>query len=222
MRNNANKLNPRIVASLGNSALEDIRAIKGADLIELRLDLIDGDPIKTLSDLRNATHLPIIATNRLNSEGGQFAGSEEERLFILQEASDYVDYIDIEFNTESRDDLLRDISKPIIISYHDFSCTPSKQELISILNEMSKTRAKIAKIAVTPMSLKDNLLVLEFLLEADANLCMIAMGKLGRHLRVISPFYGSVLTYGFVSRPTAPGQMSVSELSQAIRLLSSE
>jgi 3-dehydroquinate dehydratase-1 len=204
---------------LGKNALNDLRAIDKADVIELRLDLVEDDPLKTLKDLKEATTLPIIATNRWNMEGGQFEGSERERSLILLEASDFADYVDIELRAEFRDSLLEKISKPAIISYHNFFCTPSNEELRLILGEISETRAEIAKIAVTPKSLKDNLSILNFLIEADKPLCMIAMGNLGKHLRVISPFYGSVLTFGYVSQPTAPGQMSIFELNQAFELI---
>jgi 3-dehydroquinate dehydratase-1 len=209
----------RIVASLGKNALKDLRAIEGADMIELRLDLIENDPVRALKNLKGATSLPVIATNRWIQEGGQFAGSERERALILQKASNYADYVDIELRAEFRDDLLEKISKPAIISYHNFSRSPPIEELRSILGEISKTKAEIAKIAVTPKTLKDNLSILNFLIEVDRPLCMIAMGDLGKHLRVISAFYGSVLTFGYVSQPTAPGQMSVSELCQAIELI---
>jgi len=48
---------------------------------------------------------------------------------------------------------------------------------------------------------------------------MIAMGDLGRHMRALAPLYGSALTYAYVAESTAPGQMSLSELCQAMRLL---
>ncbi len=39
-------------------------------------------------------------------------------------------------------------------------------------------------------------------------------GSVGRHLRLIAPIYGSVLTYGYIEgeESVAPGQFSVSEL----------
>lgn len=207
------------MASLGRNALRDVKAIEDADIVELRLDLVGGNPLETLKEVRRATSIPIIATNRLSLEGGQFQGSEQERTQILQKASDYANYVDIELRAALRDDLLDSIDNPAIVSHHDFFRTPPKEELRSILKEISGTRAEIAKIAVTPSRLKDNLLILDFLLESEMPLCMIAMGKLGKHLRPLSPIYGSVLTYGYISQPTAPGQMSVSELSQAINLL---
>ncbi len=60
--------------------------------------------------------------------------------------------------------------------------------------------------------------ILGLLLDADMPLCMIAMGNIGRHLRAVAPLYGSVLTYGFVAKSTAPGQMSLAELRLAKKL----
>jgi 3-dehydroquinate dehydratase-1 len=110
--------------------------------------------------------------------------------------------------------------KPVIVSYHDFLGMPEQSRLIEIYEEMKKTKAAIAKIAVTPKCLQDNLRILQLLLDADMPLCMIAMGQLGRHLRAVAPLYGSILTYGFVTESTAPGQMSLDELCLARKLLS--
>lgn len=211
---------PRIVASL--AAAPDVVAVGDADMIEVRLDLAKGDPIDVLKALRMATKKPIIATNRLKAEGGQWRGSEEERISILIEAAKLADWVDIELRATLRDDVLKQVKKPAIVSYHDFIGMPSHEQLEAILEEMVSTGAAISKIAVTPSTMKDDLIILEFLLEAKTPLCMIAMGPLGRHLRAVAPLYGSLLTYGYVSRPTAPGQMSISELKVALELLGPE
>ncbi len=210
---------PRIVASLGKGALRDVPAAGDADIIEVRLDLEVSDPFGALKEVRLATSKPIIATNRLATEGGGFKGSERERIEMLRRASDYADYLDIELRAELRDELMERVDKPFIVSYHNFNGMPDLEGMKSILDEMKGAGAAIAKIAVTPSSLKDNLKILVFLLEADMPLCMIAMGEMGRHLRAVAPLYGSALTYGYVSQPTAPGQMSVSELRQVLKLL---
>ncbi len=215
---NSRKLKPRIVAALGKDAARDISACEDADMIEVRLDLID-EPLETLKAVRSNTEKPIIVTNRMKSEGGQFGGSEQERIRILLEAASYADWLDIELKAPMREGLLEMIDKPIIISFHDFSGVPARAELMAILEEMKHKKAKIAKIAVTPSSLKDNLAILNFLLDADVPICMIAMGQIGRHLRAVAPLYGSVLTYGYVSQAVAPGQISIAELRASLRLL---
>jgi 3-dehydroquinate dehydratase-1 len=215
------KLKPRIVAVLGKNALKDARQASEADMLEVRLDLVEGDPLEVMRSIRSATNLPLIATNRWRAEGGLFRGTEKERIDLLCQASEYADFVDIELRAKLKDELMGRIDKPTIVSYHDFTRMPSPEELRSTLFEISETGASIAKIAVTPGFLGDNLTLLELLLKANTPLCVIAMGELGRHMRAIAPIYGSVLTYGYVSEATAPGQMTVSELKQMQTLLGS-
>ena len=215
------KLKPRIVAVLGKNALKDARQASEADMLEVRLDLVEGDPLEVMRSIRSATNLPLIATNRWRAEGGLFRGTEKERIDLLCQASEYADFVDIELRAELKDELMGRIDKPTIVSYHDFRRMPSPEELRSTLFEISETGASIAKIAVTPGFLGDNLTLLELLLKANTPLCVIAMGELGRHMRAIAPIYGSVLTYGYVSEATSPGQMTVSELKQMQTLLGS-
>jgi 3-dehydroquinate dehydratase-1 len=208
----------QIVAVLGEGAANDLKAASGADMIELRLDL-STEPIQTIKAIREATEKPIIATNRLQAEGGRFLGSERERIELLVQASEYADLVDIELQAELREDFISQVSRPVIVSYHDFQGMPGIDELAAIKESMKMAGASIAKIAVTPRSLKDDLDLLEFLLAADLPLCLIAMGDLGRHLRAVAPLYGSALAYGYVRESTAPGQMSLAELSSARELL---
>jgi 3-dehydroquinate dehydratase-1 len=213
------KLKSRIVASLGKNAVKDVLQASEADMMEVRLDLIDAEPLEVLRFVRSSTSLPLIVTNRWRAEGGLFRGSEKERIEQLFLASKYADFVDIELRSDLRDEFIERIDKPLIVSFHDFIGMPAPEELRSTVQEISGTRASIAKIAVTPSCLQDNLTLLELLLKTDMPLSVIAMGKLGRHMRAVAPIYGSALTYGYVSEPTAPGQMSVSELRQLQMLL---
>ena len=207
----------RIVAVLGMEGAEGVKAASEADMIELRLDLVN-EPIQAIKAVRLATTKPIIATNRLKTEGGMFQGSERERIELLLQAAPFADFVDIELLAELRDEFMARVNKPVIVSYHDFLGMPDEDEMATILENMKKTGAIYAKIAVTPKNLRDNLRILGLLLDADMPLCMIAMGNIGRHLRAVAPLYGSVLTYGFVAKSTAPGQMSLAELILAKKM----
>ncbi len=44
----------------------------------------------------------------------------------------------------------------------------------------------------------------------------MAMGRLGKESRLKGFDWGSCLLYGCVRRPTAPGQLSVKELAEAV------
>ncbi|ABK14331.1 MAG: type I 3-dehydroquinate dehydratase [Methanothrix sp.] len=208
---------PAIVASLGADAerVASRAESEGADIIEVRLDLL-ADP-DVIRDIRSTVSLPLIATNRIASEGGSFRGSEERRISILRDASRFSDIIDIELMAPGRDMLLKNISCPALISYHDFSGVPDN--LKSIIEDAMRAGADLVKIAVTPHSMQEALAILRILLDVDCPLCIIGMGAVGRHLRAVAPLYGSLLTYGYVTGPTAPGQMSVRELDTALRCL---
>ena len=203
------RLKPQIVAATA-AAEEAARArALGADMVEIRMDLVEGDPLDALGAARRSCGIPVIATNRMRSEGGRFHGSEEKRMEQLIEASAYADFLDIELRAEGRDWLMNKVDLPAIVSFHDLNGTPGHDGMRSVLEEISKSGALIAKIAVTPKCLRDCLDLLELLSGAEMPLCIIAMGEIGRHLRAVAPMYGSALTYGYISQPTAPGQMSV-------------
>jgi 3-dehydroquinate dehydratase I len=211
---------PAVVAVLGEDAIGCLSLAGEADMIELRLDLIAScDPLEALRAVRAATSKPIIATVRLQSEGGGFLGSEEEREDLLIKASGYADYVDVELLAERRDEIISGIKKPVIVSYHDFEGMPDEAELAGIYGRMKWSGATIAKIALTPQNRRDNLRILRFLLDADMPLCLIGMGEQARHLRALAPLYGSALTYAYVAKSTAPGQMSLHDICLAMRLL---
>lgn len=216
---------PALVAVLrGPAAERDASAAEGlgADLVEVRLDLVSADPIEVIRKVREATGLPIIATNRTAGEGGGFRGGEDERIEILAEASAWADLVDVEFLAPGRDRLIDKVEKPLIISYHDFEGMPGLEGTRSILAEIFDAGADIAKIALTPSSLGDCLGLLQLVLETERPLSLMGMGDLGKHLRVVAPVYGSVLTYGHMGTATAPGQIPVEALKGLLDALLAE
>ncbi len=208
----------------------------GADILEIRLDLLGiRDPeiaADTIRKIKLETGLPVILTNRSQIEGGKWEGKEAERIGLIKNLlslKDGPDAVDIELSAdrEERDNAVKEAKirgKSVVISSHDFSKTPSFQEMKAILEDAFLAGADIAKLAVMPHSMKDVLELLEVTLdarEADRAVCSIAMGKLGKHTRVIAPFYGSVLTYASVESTVsaAPGQLPVYELKKVMELL---
>jgi 3-dehydroquinate dehydratase-1 len=213
---------PAVVAVLsGEEAVRNATLAEGlgSDLVEVRLDLLPVDPIKVIQEVREATSLPIIATNRIVEEGGSFHGSEDERIEILAEASAWADIVDVELFAEGRDRLLEMVDGPVIASYHNFEGMPPTEALRSILAEIFEAGADIAKLALTPASLEDCLDLLRLLSETAGPTSLMGMGDVGRHLRVVAPIYGSVLTYGYIGKATAPGQIPVKTLRGVLDVL---
>ncbi len=216
-------LNKSIVASISHNPLESGFKAKGlgADILELRIDLLDGDAGRMLRDLKE-TGLPIIITNRMKQEGGSWEGTEQDRIRKLISLLDMADAVDIELCAGMRDKVVnkaRIAGKTVIISMHDFQRTPEHNVMMGIIRESFDAGADIAKIAVMPESLDDVLRLLNVTLHAEGPVCTIAMGEVGRHSRIIAPVYGSVMTYGYVDTETAPGQLRVDELRSVLEII---
>ncbi|NJD52314.1 MAG: type I 3-dehydroquinate dehydratase [Candidatus Methanoperedens sp.] len=193
----------------------------GADILELRIDLINEDPFKILIELKKLG-LPVIITNRMKKEGGAWQGSEEERIHELISLIQYADIVDIELCAEKKDLVINEAKragKKVIISTHDFQDTPDNEVMAGFIRESFEAGADIAKIAVMPHSLDDVLRLLDVTLHSSGQVCTIAMGEIGKHSRIMAPLYGSVMTYGYVDIPVAPGQLRVDELKNMLQLL---
>lgn len=232
-----------VVAVILEKPLETSRkaAKMGADLLEIRLDLLGIRDLETAAEtirkVKSETGLPVILTNRSITEGGKWEGKEDDRIELLTNLlstnlispKDGPDAVDIELSAvrEARDQVIKAAKaygKTVIVSSHDFSTTPAFQEMKTILEEAFLAGADIAKLAVMPQSRRDVLDLLRVALEtreAGNAVCTIAMGRLGKHTRVIAPFYGSVLTYAAVDSEVsaAPGQFQVDEVKKIMELL---
>ena len=187
-----------IVGSSMPKALEQIDASeKVADILELRLDLMDSPDLDTLL---KAVNKPVIVTNRSKLDGGQFKGNDEERVQALRHAMEAgASYVDIEVSTprEYLQPFLEghDTSR-IILSYHDFSHTP--EDLNPLYEAMNDLPGEILKIVTYARDLGDNLKMFQLLERAkkeNKKLIGLCMGDLGEISRVLSPLYGGCLLY---------------------------
>jgi 3-dehydroquinate dehydratase-1 len=216
-------------------------AEKGTDILEVRLDLLGIRDLEraaeTIREIKSETRLPVIVTNRSGEEGGKWEGEEKERAGLLTGLlsfkdgpdKDGPDAVDIELSAdrEERDKVIKaakDHGKTVIVSSHDFLKTPSLQEMRTILEEMFLAGADIAKLAVMPQSMEDVLNLLRVTLDfrvAGKSVCAIAMGRQGKHTRVVAPLYGSVLTYASIEsgEAAAPGQLPVDEVKKIMEML---
>ncbi len=227
-----------VVAVILENPLETSKkaAEKGADILEIRLDLLGIRDLEraaeTVRKIKSETGLPLLITNRSGAEGGKWEGKEEDRIGLLTgllSFKDGPDAIDIELSAGRKDrdkviKAVKDHGKTVIISFHDFLKTPSLQDMKTILEKMFLEGADIAKLAVMPQSMEDTLNLLRVTLDfksAGKSVCTIAMGSQGKHTRVVAPLYGSVLTYASIESDTAaaPGQLPADEVKKMMEML---
>jgi 3-dehydroquinate dehydratase type I len=197
--------------------LEEEAERKEADLIEIRLDLLNSDT--NLKDIRNHIDMIKIGTIRSSNQGGMFSGSEEARFQTLLNASkvgfDYIDIEDSVENLEIKIKSLRELGSKIIISHHNMESTPTLIELENILNRNLQFKGDVYKIVTTAKSIEDSLVTLSFLnTTKNFNVVCFAMGNYGRISRVASPFFGGFFTMASIKKgdETAKGQLTIDDL----------
>jgi len=197
---------------------------EGAAIIEIRFDYL-SDKAK-LEDIRNLTSLPLIACNRLPSQGGLFHGKEKDRQDMLLAALDAgFDLIDLEIETpglETIMNLLRRGKARSILSWHG-SSPPILEELELKFSEIKAHSPDICKLVTTARTIEDNLTSLNFLSRVSRtteSICF-CMGSLGVISRILSPFFGGAFTYTSITRgkEAAPGQLTLAEARQIYNLL---
>lgn len=211
---------PKVVASV--TSIEEAKDAKklGTDIIEVRVDLLHGDALSAVESIFSLG-VPLIITVRPEYEGGRFKGSDRERVEIFGSLAQYAAFIDVELKARTLDDIIsttKGTDALPIVSYHNFKKTPSNAEMLRALDRCAG-KGGIAKLAVMPHSLYDVLRLYEVTIKAKRPCCTIAMGMLGKHSRIMAPVYGSVLTYGYVKKPVAPGQMRVDKIIEGLHLL---
>ncbi len=201
----------------------DPTARRHADAVEFRMDQADA-PLEALSAYDG--HLPVIATNRVDWEGGN-APDDPERITTLERAAEYdaVAAVDIELAAlENGTDLVLPPETAQIVSVHDFETTPPLSEQRALL-ETALEWGDVGKLAVTatdPGDVPGLLSVTREFANAGEAVATMAMGEPGRHTRVITPIYGSRIGYAPIDseRATAPGQYALETMATLIDHLS--
>ena len=207
----------KIVASLTDHRDAPAASAAGADLIELRLDLMDGDVLKGVQECHRLTGLPVIATLRSIQEGGNYSGTPDEWLRVILPIIPYADYIDIERRFSAHADAIRTHDVGIIVSCHTPEM-PSLFELFGLERELL-AYGDIPKIVVTPRHEEDIIELISFTHAAKKPVCTGVMGAGFRYARLILPLFGSEFVYCHAGTPTAEGQYSIAEVKEAMRLL---
>lgn len=190
---------------------------KGADVLEFRIDALENPNIREIKQTIEEINFPIIATNRIITEGGFFKGTEEERFNILYECCDLVDYVDIEL--QSNDEYINkihDTGVTTIISYHDFEKTPKLSEITYIV-EKEQELGDIAKVAFMPQNLDDTLTILAVLSHCKDTIA-ISMGELGSYTRIMASKFDSPITFAAGSDVTAPGQIDIETMKVLLNM----
>lgn len=206
-------------------------AANGPDLVEARLDLAVSETNPgTLPDLRpyfepcrrlEQAGRPVLATMRLTADGGRWTVDAERRPWFEQ-AIAVASFVDVEVDSVIAGDVIglaHQRGRRVVASYHDFAGTPDADKLDAVVDRGRALGADIVKIATVVDGTGDHDRLIDLLRRQRAafsgkwpGLAIIGMGSFGVPLRSYLPAVGSRLTYGYLDRTVAPGQIPAGEL----------
>lgn len=237
---------PKVIVPLMGSKeeelLEEIATIKmmNPDMIEWRADVFERvDNLESVKSIISQISyqlkdIPLLFTFRSHKEGGDKKITATAYFELLTTAiqSGKIDLVDIElFSAEDKVTALVKEAKEndvcVILSNHDFSQTPSKDEITSRLGKMLELGADIPKLAVMPNNAADVLTLLDATNEIrtkheDTPIITMAMGQIGLISRLVGEVFGSAATFAAGKQASAPGQIAVSDLRSVLNILHNE
>ena len=206
-----------ICTSIQNRELEGIlKALETEEMAEIRLDrcALEEEDIQTL--FQN-TDLPLVATCRLSEEP-----QAPELLELAIEAG--AKYVDLEMEAPAAvgrriREACRNYGTVLIRSYHNYTETPQKEVLESLLERARIYGGEVVKIVTTAHSKADVDAVMSLYAKAaPGTLIAFCMGGKGRESRLEALKRGAPFTYACISEEeaAAPGQWTGAEMRKAV------
>jgi 3-dehydroquinate dehydratase/shikimate dehydrogenase len=212
-----------VAASTATEMARQVRsALRQTRTIEVRLDWLRSDAgrARFLGWLkRNRPHAStFIATCRRREGGGKFPGGVDRELYWLTHAREMgCQWCDLEVETVRRlpHESVREYAVPprVLLSVHDFERTPA---LPRTVNASAPGQFDAVKIAAKARTIWDSVRLLQ-LARRSKNFIAVPMGEVGLPARILALREGSALAYAPVAEATAPGQVSLNEMTQLYR-----
>jgi len=194
----------------------------GPDWLELRVDAFHPREQKLLEQAR-ALRRPLLVTVRDSSEGGAAVLPLPARAECYHRFLPVAAAIDIELASLPP---LRAVVEEarrrgilVILSSHHFNATPPLARLRQLARRAQAKGADLFKCATLVRAPEDLHTLHRFVANPGVSLPIAAMGMgpLGAASRLLLAAAGSALTYGYLDRPNAPGQIEARALGEMVR-----
>lgn len=190
----------------------------GADLVEIRLDLMKGASCDQILSSIKSIDIPVLLTMRSEKEGGSFTGDANEWWEMIEPFLPAVDMVDIEQSFREHAPRIREMDKTVIASYHSYSM-PERGEMETIGRTL-RTYGHIPKIVPRPRDNEDLLSLFSFTYNSPRPVITSVMGEEFRFARIILGFFGSEILFSYVGNPASPGQYHLKVVKSLVASLS--
>lgn len=189
--------------------------------VELRVDSIRDVTPDDLVEIRKACHVRCILTCRLSEDGGLYhdAPSSRDELFRQAFALGF-DLIDIEIDHIAKLNFdITPLRKQLLLSTHNFECTPEENELKNLLEHMMSFQPAVCKLALQIRKESDCSRLFKLLCnyQEHQSLIVVGMGPRGRMTRILCPLLGSLASFAEpvgANTPRALGQLSAKKMRE--------
>jgi 3-dehydroquinate dehydratase/shikimate dehydrogenase len=186
-----------------------LNAAPQCDMIEVRLDRFEKDP--ELKELVSRKPHPLIMACRRRRDGGDWSGSEPERLTLLRQAVvSGTDYVEIELD-------VADQIRPYpgckrVISYTNLQETPDN--IGEIYDDARTHHPDVIKLTTLARTPEEAWPLLQIVSRATTPTVVVGLGKPGIMLSILGRRIGAPWTYAALERgmEVYPGQPTVHDL----------
>jgi 3-dehydroquinate dehydratase/shikimate dehydrogenase len=186
-----------------------LTAARQADLLEVRLDRFGKAP--DFHDLLAARRKPVILTCRRPRDGGEWQGSEDERLALLRQCVVHkADYVEIELD-------VADQVRPFpgakrVISFTDLNETPA--DLGERYDEARAKNPDVIKLTTRARTPEAAWPLVQILARSSVPTVAVGLGPSGVMLAVLGKKLGAPWAYAALGRglESYPGQPTVEDL----------
>ena len=190
------------------------------DLLELRVDALAGK-IGEVREFLAQSKLPVLLTVRHPAEGGigNLSGDSRRKLFL--EFLPFAAAVDVELRSVA---VMREVIAAakkrgiaVLVSDHHFRRTPTLAQMRERRRRAFAAGADIFKLAALAENAGSVARLLDFVFRDKGRpLAVMGMGKLGQVSRLVLACAGSILNYGYLDKPNAPGQWEAREFRALI------
>ena len=207
------KDNLALVLSGGENEKAVRQAVKSVGWVEMRIDQCLERRMPLIQTQRPVVHMIGTVRWKKESQNERLDITEQQRLDIYKEILGYVDYVDVEIKSPIAAEVTKEAKnrhKRVILSYHNFTKTPSLKALTKIFKEARKLQPDIIKISTIVCSKNELFTLLDFTCKYSEKFPLVVTPMGVSAIERIMPVYlGSLFTYVCLGRPTAPGQPSL-------------
>jgi 3-dehydroquinate dehydratase / shikimate dehydrogenase len=186
-------------------------AAMGADLVEVRLDCFQQEPDP--KELLSARRKPIIFSCRRAEDGGNWQGSEEDRVKLLKMAIvSEPDYCEIEWDIA---DQIRRFGKcQRVISYTNLKETPA--DIADTYEEMRAKDPDIIKLTCKARTPEEAWPLVQILAKPPLPTVVVGLGRPGAMLAILGRKIGAPWTVAALEKGAEayPGQPTARDLEQ--------